>query len=259
MTSPWQPSNQRVSILTDTSRALFSSPFRLEKRSEQGLSWTSFCASHIAGSRRAFLCVDCARVSLRATILDKIKWYSKLPSPPNQGWSRAKGKNVPFSHPWFGGGGEGGLCLPFILSKIEALLFGQAKRALWERVSEGPRKGELSFPVPFAASREVEGHLWLVLIGFHDFQIFPDRTSRVWSVEVGKHMFGLSLFCPSRQSNPSPRRSHVGRRKIQISPPPVEQDWSNVLSQGQQRQSNPHAMPCPPARRLYIDRCITYA
>ena len=35
------------------------------------------------------------------------------------------------------------------------------------------------------------------------------------------------------------------------------------LPQGQQRQSNPHPMPCPPAspppppRRLYISRCIT--
>ena len=33
---------------------------------------------------------------------------------------------------------------------------------------------------------------------------------------------------------------HVGRRKIQISPPPGEQDKSNALLQGQQRQSNPH-------------------
>ena len=47
----------------------------------------------------------------------------------------------------------------------------------------------------------------------------------------------------------------VGRRKIQISPPLGERDQSNVLLQGQQRQSNPHPMPCPP--RLYIDRCIT--
>ena len=53
---------------------------------------------------------------------------------------------------------------------------------------------------------------------------------------------------------------HVGRRKIQISPPLGEQDQSNALPQGQQRQSNPHPMPClppPPPRRLYIDRCIT--
>ena len=31
---------------------------------------------------------------------------------------------------------------------------------------------------------------------------------------------------------------HVGRRKIQISPPPGEQDQSNALPLGQQRQSN---------------------
>ena len=50
---------------------------------------------------------------------------------------------------------------------------------------------------------------------------------------------------------------HVGRRKIQISLPPGEQDQSNALPQGQQRQSNPHPMPCLPPRRHYIDRCIT--
>ena len=65
---------------------------------------------------------------------------------------------------------------------------------------------------------------------------------------------------PSRQSN-SPRLSHVGRRKIQISPPTGEQDLWNTLRQGQQRQSNPHPMPCllpppPPPRRLHIDRCL---
>ena len=37
---------------------------------------------------------------------------------------------------------------------------------------------------------------------------------------------------------------HVGRRKIQISPPPGEQDQSNALPQGQRRQSNPHPMSC---------------
>ena len=49
-------------------------------------------------------------------------WQNKMeqqtPIPPNQGWSRAKGKNMPFSHLWFGGmGGQG---FPFILSKIVA-------------------------------------------------------------------------------------------------------------------------------------------
>ena len=46
------------------------------------------------------------KVNKGATILDKIKWNSKPPSPLNQGWSRAKGKNAPFFHPWFGGGGS---------------------------------------------------------------------------------------------------------------------------------------------------------
>ena len=40
----------------------------------------------------------------KIAILDKIKWNRKPPSPSNQGWSRAKGKNASFSHPWFGGG-----------------------------------------------------------------------------------------------------------------------------------------------------------
>ena len=43
---------------------------------------------------------------------------------------------------------------------------------------------------------------------------------------------------------------HVGRRKIQISPPLGEQDQSNALPQGQQRQSNPHPMPCLPPPSL---------
>ena len=68
-------------------------------------------------------------------------------------------------------------------------------------------------------------------------------------------MFGLSLFRPSR-SQISPRRPHVGQRNVQIFPSPGEHDRSNALSQGQQRQSNPHPMPCLPPCQLYIDRCI---
>ena len=46
---------------------------------------------------------------------------------------------------------------------------------------------------------------------------------------------------------------HIGRRKIEISPPLGEQDQSNALPQGQQRQSNPHPMPClPPAGFTFI-------
>ena len=58
---------------------------------------------------------------LATTILDKIKWNSKPPSPPPKSRMKSrKGKNAPFSNPWFGvgGGGEGGLGFPFILSKI---------------------------------------------------------------------------------------------------------------------------------------------
>ena len=61
------------------------------------------------------------------------------------------------------------------------------------------------------------------------------------------NMFGLSLFHPSRQSNPSPRRSHVGRRKIQISPPPGKEDWSNAL---------PHALS-PPSYKFKVQRTLT--
>ena len=49
----------------------------------------------------------------------------------------------------------------------------------------------------------------------------------------------------------------VGRREIQISTLPGEQDQSNALPRGQQKQSNPHPIPCLLTRRLYIDRCIT--
>ena len=59
----------------------------------------------------------------------------------------------------------------------------------------------------------------------------------------------------SLSSESSVKYLHVERRKIQISPPLGEQDQSNALPQGQQRQSNPHLMP----RRLYIDRCIIFS
>ena len=74
-------------------------------------------------------------------------------------------------------------------------------------------------------------------------------------------MFGLSLFHPNRQSNPSQRPSHVRQRKIQISPPPGEPDWSNALPQGQQGQSNPHPTPClpPPAGFTLIGAYLQFS
>ena len=82
--------------------------------------------------------------------------------------------------------------------------------------------------------------LSLVLVGLHDFQIFPDRTAHAWSVEVG-NICSVSVFFVRVLS------LHVGWRKIQISPPLGEQVQSNALPQGQQRQSNPHPMPYLPA------------
>ena len=35
--------------------------------------------------------------------LGQNKMEQQIPIPPNQGWRRKKGKNAPFSHPWFGG------------------------------------------------------------------------------------------------------------------------------------------------------------
>ena len=158
------------------------------------------------------------------------------------------------------------------------------------------------------------------------------RIREAWS---GKHMFGLSLFRPSRQSNismsgeerfryPLPwyliirgsidqkhARTNESGRQIseihsafacsrwplwpygayvkreggnicsvsvffvrvgsQISPCRAKKDsdipspgrtrWVECPTQCHQRQSNPHPMPCPPppARRLYIDRRISFS
>ena len=79
------------------------------------------------------------------------------------------------------------------------------------------------------------------------FQIFQTvrRMREAWKRETFARSQSLS-------SESAVKYPHVGRRKIQIFPPPGEQDQSNALPQGQQRQSNPHPMP----GRLYIDRCI---
>ena len=45
-----------------------------------------------------------------STILDKIKWNRKPPSPPN----RAKVKNAPCSDPWFGGDGWSRFSIYFV-------------------------------------------------------------------------------------------------------------------------------------------------
>ena len=50
---------------------------------------------------------------------------------------------------------------------------------------------------------------------------------------------------PSFSSESAIKYLHVGRRKIQISPPPGEQDQSNALTQGQQIEDNQIPTPCP--------------
>ena len=101
-------------------------------------------------------------------------------------------------------------------------------------------------------------HLWLLLVSFHDFQIFPDRTVAAWSVEEGKHLFGLSLFRPSRQSNihrTLPRRA----KKDSNIPSPGRTRSVKYPTPGPTKtiKSPPHALPPHRPRRLYIDRCIS--
>ena len=71
----------------------------------------------------------------------------------------------------------------------------------------------------------------------------------------GKHMFGLSLFRPSRQSN----ISTSGEERFKYPLP-----WENKISQmpyPKANKDNQIPTPCPAfpptPRQLYIDRCIT--
>ena len=79
---------------------------------------------------------------------------------------------------------------------------------------------------------EKSTQLPLVLVSLHDFQKLRSQETYVRS--------------QSFSFESAVKYLHVGRRKIQISPPLGEQDQSNALLQGQQRQSNPHPMPYLP-------------
>ena len=74
---------------------------------------------------------------------------------------------------------------------------------------------------------------------------FPD-LSRPYGACVKRGSGETYVRSQSDSSESAVKYLHVGRRKIQTSPPPGEQDQSNALPQGQQRQSNPPPMPCPP-------------
>ena len=121
--------------------------------------------------------------------------------------------------------------LPFTLIPQYLKRFNKIKNTLKQRKFE-----EKSTQLP------------LVLVSLHDFQ----------KLRSGKHNVRSQSF----SSESAVKYLLVGRRKIQISPPLGEQDQSNALPQGQQRQSNPHPMPCLPHSpaslcRHIIDRCIT--
>ena len=80
-----------------------------------------------------------------------------------------------------------------------------------------------------------------------------DITAHAWNVEVGKNVFGLSLFRPSRQSN----ISTSGEERFKYPLP-----WENKISQmpyPRANKDNQIPTPCPacPRRRHNIDRCIT--
>ena len=91
-------------------------------------------------------------------------------------------------------------------------------------------------------------------------RLFSLASMTSWSFQTVRRMreaWKRETYVQSFSSESAVKYLNVGRRKIQISPPPGQQDQSNALPQGQQRQSNPHPMPCLSPRRLYIDRCIT--
>ena len=85
------------------------------------------------------------------------------------------------------------------------------------------------------------------LASVHDFQIFPDRTAHAWSVEVGTYIRSQSF-----SSELAVKYLHVGRRKIQISPPLGEQDQSKCPSPGPTKtiKSLSHALSL-----IHIWRC----
>ena len=63
----------------------------------------------------------------------------------------------------------------------------------------------------------------------------------------------------SFSSESAVKYARVRRRKIQISPPPGEQDQSNALPQGQQRQSNPHPHTLhPPPSELFLSAYLIF-
>ena len=87
--------------------------------------------------------------------------------------------------------------------------------------------------------------LSLVLVGLHDFQIFPDRTAHAWSVEVG-NICSVSVFFVRVGSQISPRRA----KKDSNIPSPGRTRSVKCPTPGPTKtiKSPPHALlpPLPP-------------
>ena len=84
--------------------------------------------------------------------------------------------------------------------------------------------------------------LSLVLVGLHDFQIFPDRTAHAWSVEVG-NICSVSVFFVRVGSQISPRRA----KKDSNIPFPGRTRSVKCPTPGPTKtmKSPPHALPPP--------------
>ena len=108
------------------------------------------------------------------------------PSPPNQGWEN--GAFLPFArlHPWFGGGGDGGLLFHFILSKIVAFLapdsWGPINGPFWSPISLLNVKvpPPLLYPVSFSFFLKCALLAWLcIFLTFRDFHVHSEMFCRM--------------------------------------------------------------------------------
>ena len=108
---------------------------------------------------------------------------------------------------------------------------------------------------------------FILFLFFYSIRVGPSRSESI-RPGLAVRVDPVRLLYPGKRetyvrsqscsSDSAVKYLHVGRRKIQISLPPGEQDRSNTLPQGQQRQSNPHPMPClPPAGITLIGAQVT--
>ena len=111
----------------------------------------------------------------RSYNLGQNKMEQQTPIPPNQGWSRAMGKNAPFSHPWFGG--RGGLGFPFIFAILDKIKWNSKPHPPQIKDEAARRAKTRHFPIldlggrgglgfPFILSKIVGLPRWPLTIGW---------------------------------------------------------------------------------------------